>query len=202
MEQSYGILKHITDSHNRCGDHLSKHFLKHVEFRKGISVRIEQGLERSSVASEHKRFENLFVSLYLSPPLLLSVGCSCSCKASFPWRRSPTVGHQSSRHHSLWYNVLKSTSRWQQRQRHRSIFLIVYWQKETSEVFLVLTAGQSRLWRTIIQGFRSRPFDRDLSEATLCRVDTIILLTGHPKVTDLHQVVFSNQTVPRCQVPS
>lgn len=66
---------------------------------------------------------------------------------------------------------------------------------------LPVTAGQRELWCTIVQSLRSRPFDRDLSEATLCRVDTVILLTGHPKVTDLHHVVLRHQTVSRCQIP-
>ena len=66
---------------------------------------------------------------------------------------------------------------------------------------LVMAAGQSRTWPTVVQGFRSRPFDRDLSEAPICGIHAIILLTGHPKVTDLHRVVLCNQTVSRCQVP-
>lgn len=54
---------------------------------------------------------------------------------------------------------------------------------------------------TIIQGFRGRPFNRDLSEAPFCGIDTVILLAGHPKVTDLHQIILSNQAVSGCQVP-
>lgn len=46
------------------------------------------------------------MSLYLSPPRRVFVGWSCSCRASSPWRRSPTARHQSSRHHSPWYNGL------------------------------------------------------------------------------------------------
>lgn len=67
-------------------------------------------------------------------------------------------------------------------------------------MFLVVQ-GRGSCGLTIVQGFRGRPFDRDLSEATLCSVDAVVLLTGHPKVTDLHQVILCNQTVSRCQVP-
>lgn len=54
---------------------------------------------------------------------------------------------------------------------------------------------------TIVQGFRSRPLDGDLSETPLCGVDAVIPLTGHPKVTDLHHVFLRNQAVSGCQVP-
>lgn len=48
--------------------------------------------------------------LYLSPPHLASAGWSCSYKAPFPSKRSPTAVRQSSRHHFLWYNDLKTSA--------------------------------------------------------------------------------------------
>ena len=144
------------------------------------------------------------MSLYLSPPHLVSVGLSCLCTASFPWRRSPTVKRQSSTHHSVWYSDLKSppggsidkgTGTW------LCQFLSDCWQRERAKMVLAVTVGQRKLWHTIVQGFRSCPLDRDLSESSLCRVHAIILLTGHPEVTDLHHVMLCNQTVSRSQVP-
>lgn len=74
-----------------------------------------------------------------------------------------------------------------------------YWHRGTD--VLVVTAGQTPLQPTVVQGLRSRPFDRNLPEAALCRVDAIVLLTGHPKVADLQHVVLCDQTVPCRQVP-
>lgn len=54
---------------------------------------------------------------------------------------------------------------------------------------------------TIVEGFGGCPFDRDLFEAPRGRVDPVLLLARHPKVTYLHPALFSHQTVTGCQVP-
>lgn len=124
--------------------------------------------------------------LYLSPPRPESAGCSCLCMVSFPWKRFPTVRPQSSTRHSAWYNDLMTAG--------GSIGT-----GQSCCSLVVLQTGE--MWPTIVQGFWSGPFDWDLSETTLCRVDPVVSLPGHPKVTYLHHVVLCNQTVPRCQVP-
>lgn len=53
---------------------------------------------------------------------------------------------------------------------------------------------------TVVESFWSSPFDGNLFEPRWW-IDPIILLTTHPKITDLQHAVVSNQTVPRCQVP-
>lgn len=54
-------------------------------------------------------FWGLFVFyLYLSPPRFSSPGCSCSCKASVPGKKSPTTKYQSSTRHSRWCSDLKT----------------------------------------------------------------------------------------------
>lgn len=62
-----------------------------------------------------------------------------------------------------------------------------------------MTVGQMDC--TIVEGLRCCPFDRDLSEAPCGRIDAILLLARHTKVTDLYNALFSHQTVSRCQVP-
>lgn len=88
------------------------------------------------------------MSLYLSPPRLVSVGWSCLCRASFPWRRSPTVKHQSSTRHSVWYNDLKSPpggSIDKGTGTGLCQFLIDCWQREGTKMVLAVTAGQWKL---------------------------------------------------------
>lgn len=92
-------------------------FLIHVRLRKCISVKINHN-DRAGILLIVTWTQTLWhviakcqiTSLHLSPPLHVSVDWSCWCRGSFPWRRSPTVRCQSSRHHSLWYNDLKTTA--------------------------------------------------------------------------------------------
>lgn len=61
--------------------------------------------------------------------------------------------------------------------------------------------SRRKLLPTVVQGLGSRPFNRDLPETPLCHVHTVVMLTGHPKIADLHRVVLCNQTVSGCQIP-
>lgn len=53
---------------------------------------------------------------------------------------------------------------------------------------------------TIVERLRCSPFYGDLFESRR-RINAVILLTTHPKVTDLQHAVIPDKTVPRCQVP-
>ncbi|TNN87424.1 hypothetical protein EYF80_002141 [Liparis tanakae] len=73
--------------------------------------------------------------------------------------------------------------------------------RKTPKLHTSLSVVRSQLQPTIVQGLGRCPLDRDLSEAALCGVDTVLLLAGHPKVADLHHVVLGNKTVSCRQVP-
>lgn len=139
------------------------------------------------------RFPTVLVAIfsrgfYLSPPHPASAGCSCSCKVSDPEKKSPTAKYQSSTRHSLWYSDLKTPA-------GGSIGKVT-----AQEEPWVWGAGRQPS-PTVVQGLRSRPFHGDLLETTLCQIHPIVVLTGHPEVTDLHWVVLCNQTVSGCQIP-
>lgn len=114
VEEACGILKHITDRHKWNGLSEGKQMIHNhdtVTTRKASAcVWIPFSPTYVDKIIFALRLQVPDRNLYLSPPHPASDGWSCSCRASFPWKKSPTAGPRSSRRHYVLYKGLITTA--------------------------------------------------------------------------------------------